>query len=202
MSMSQAPAHPCRVSFRRGEERSALLTVLSPKIKGQPLATVSPHATLLSPAINTVSAGHVLSAAPLLATLPESHDQHRKWLKASVRPTVTMLLEAIQAARQQGMPFSLSSKAYQLGDGVWVLALESEEAVDDVTTALKDAHTAFVDSVVEVIAPLATPAVPLVNGAKHDAAADDDIATTEGSNHAEAANGLAGKQSASGKDSR
>lgn len=198
VSMSQAPAHPCRVSFRRGEERSALLTVLSPKIKGQPLATVSPHATLLSPAINTVSAGHVLSAAPLLATMPESHDQHRKWLKASVRPTVSMLLEAIAAARQQGMPFSLSSKAYQLGDGVWVLALESETAVEDVTTALREAHTAFVDSVVEVIAPLATPAEPLVNGAPPNDNTDGNAATGDGPAPTDTENGVARNHGASG----
>lgn len=154
VSISNLQAHPCRVSFRRGDERHALLTVITPNSHGQPLGCVSPHAVLLAPTQNTVGAGHVLSAAPLLATAAEAHDQHQKWLKACVRPTVTMLLEAVNASRQQGMPFSLSSKAHQLGDGVWVLALENNTAVKDVINMLTTSMQDFEDSVAEVLAPL------------------------------------------------
>lgn len=154
MSISNLQAHPCRVSFRRGDERHALLTVITPNSHGQPLGCVSPHAVLLAPAQNTVGAGHVLSAAPLLATAAEAHDQHQKWLKACVRPTVNMLLEAVNASRQQGMPFSLSSKAHQLGDGIWVLALESSTAVRDVINMLTTSMQDFEASVRDVLSPL------------------------------------------------
>lgn len=113
-----------------------------------------------------MGAGTVLSAAPLLATAAEAHDQHAKWLKACVRPTVSMLLEAVNASRQQGMPFSLSSKAHQLGDGVWVLALESGTAVKDVISMLTTSTRDFEDSVADVLAPLLSlepPTAPPVN---------------------------------------
>lgn len=154
VSIASLQAHPCRVSFRRGDERHALLTVITPNSHGQPLGCVSPHAVLLAPAQNTTGAGHVLSAAPLLATAAEAHDQHQKWLKACVRPTVNMLLEAVQASRQQGMPFSLSSKAHQLGDGVWVVALENGTAVKEVISMLNTSMQDFEASVAEVLAPL------------------------------------------------
>jgi hypothetical protein len=150
VSLTSLECHACKVSFKRGEERSALLTVLAPGQAG----CASPHAALLAPASKTVSAGHVLSAAPLLALSGTAHPQHRRWLICQVRPTVSMLQESLKTATRQGLPFGLSAKAHQLGDGVWVLSFETPAAVQSAVAMLHEGTAAARDAVAAVLAPL------------------------------------------------
>jgi hypothetical protein len=150
VSLTSLKSHNCKVSFKRGEERTALLMVLAP---GRP-GCASPHAALLAPASSTVSAGQVLSAAPLVATNGAAHPDHRRWMICQVRPTVSMLLESLKAAQRQGLPFGLSAKANQLGDGVWVLSFESASTNSAAVATLSAATIKAREAVAEVLTPL------------------------------------------------
>lgn len=72
-----------------------------------------------------------------------------------------MLRESLQAARQQGLPFGLSSKAHQLGDGVWVLAFESPSAVASAAATLREAALKVQAAIADALAPLHSSAQSL-----------------------------------------